>query len=133
MKVELVEKGKLSPEQSEYMAERLNDPDHRGDKGPPDVWDVYEHNLYAIVSLEKRLPVGIIEVTLNYPPRPGWWIDSQFRKKGYGKAAMDKLAKLLVDAGVPEIGEIAYRGQCQVGSKKLGKYLEERFTFYRRG
>lgn len=115
MNVELVEKSKLSQEQLTYITKRLRDSAHSGDKGPPEVWGTYKNNLYAVICSEKQLPVGLVEVTLNTPPNPAWWIDSKFRKKGYGQAAVDNLAKLLAGSSeVSEIGKIEYRGQLYV-------------------
>jgi len=118
----LIKKQELPQAWLQLIADRLNDPVHHGDKGPIDVWHTYQNDLLAVISVKDNLPVGIVEVSKNFPPGPSWWIDKQFREKGYAKATIDELAELLVDSGVTEVGGILYQGQFQVASKKPGEH-----------
>ena len=97
-----------------------------------DNWHYFESNIYAAISLEENVPIGLVEVTLGCPsrPSPGWWLDNDYReKRGYAKGMMDSLAVLLVEAGAKDIAGVRYDGPCYQRSEALGKYLKGKVQY----
>jgi Acetyltransferase (GNAT) family len=101
MHLSIFDKGKLTAAQADYLASRLLAPEHKLDHGPPSIWHIYDPStLYAFTLLELGLPIAIAEASGPvHAANPGWWIDSQFRGKGYGNELVDLLADRLKTKG----------------------------------
>lgn len=126
-----VEKGALTPSQLDYLQKRLNDPLHIHDCGPPKVWNVYTHGLFAFIEKASGLPIAIAESSGIDWVVPGWWVDSAFRHKGYGKELVDLLAEHLKSIGVKRIGRIriqTHQGEYDMWSEKLVTRLRGHFS-----
>ena len=63
MCLRIVPKADLTEEQLRYIGERVSAPEHVDDAGPPTVWNIYQHGLYAVIDGDSNTPVGIIEVS----------------------------------------------------------------------
>ena len=76
---------------------------------------------------ETYIPIGIL---YRGPSSSGvdaaWWVDSQFRRQGYGYEAVDLLGDLLKKEGVCKIGNIPIRGNFSDASAKLAARLRSR-------
>ena len=126
----MIEKSALSPVQSALVQERLSLAEHVNDLGPPQVWATYASGLFALFEATSCRLVALVEVSGLDNVQPGWWIDSAFRKQGYGKKVIDVLAKYLKERGVTRIGPIAittYQQQYDKQSSKLAKRLRSYF------
>jgi RimJ/RimL family protein N-acetyltransferase len=108
----IVPKSQLSAAQAEHLRHRLGAPIHAEDFGPPRVWDCYAIGLYAVIDLSTGTPIGIVEASgANTAINPGWWLDQDFRGKGYGSALVDALADYVKARGVTGVvGKITIRG-----------------------
>lgn len=118
MDLVIVRKQDLTQDQLDYIDERLALPAHAKDLGPPAVWKMWVNGMYAAVCPESNIPIGIIEAS-GLPPSPGWWIDSEYRRQGYGYRLVDALAAYLKLQGVTTIGHIKVDGDYQAYSEKL--------------
>jgi len=125
--IKLIEKSKLSDDQLFAINQRLKDPVHKYDAGPPEVWNRYQNYMFAVVRKDDDAIIGLVEASGRPVACPGWWIDSEYRNQGYGYQVMDTLAEYLVRDGVKKIGPIPMQGNSQEHSKKLVKRLRESF------
>lgn len=126
----LVKKADLTPVQLEHLRNRLADPMHVNDGGPPNVWNGYTHGVFAFVECNSGLPIAIAEASGLDWVAPGWWVDYAFRQKGYGKELVDLLADYLKSIGVKRIGKIriqTYRGEFDIWSEKLADRMRAHF------
>lgn len=114
MRLSLVKKADLTAEQSAYLQERLDLDIHRHDGGPSQVWNRYVYGLFAFLEKESNRPVAIVECSAADEVRPGWWIDSDYRGKGYGAEVVDLLAQHLMGIGVKSVGPIPIQTQLGV-------------------
>lgn len=131
VRLKLVEKAALTPNQLEHIEKRLADPLHANDCGPPKVWNTYTYGLFAFVEESTDLPIAIAEASGLDWVAPGWWVDSAFRSKGYGNELVDLLAEYLKSIGVKRIGKIriqTYKGECDIWSEKLARRLHKHFV-----
>ena len=131
MRLVIVPKKELSDEQRRYLEERLAAPEHRNDKGPPQVWNKYQDFLYAFVHKELTLPIAIAEASGRPLASPGWWVDSKFRGRGYGNEVVDLLAEFLKTDGVTDIGAIQIESYCNEydeQSTRLARRIRSRFA-----
>ena len=63
-------------------------------------WNVYSQWLYAVMEVSTGTIIGLVEASgPKNGVNPGWWIDSSYRGKGYGKALVCALATYLKDQG----------------------------------
>ncbi|MCF6254989.1 MAG: GNAT family N-acetyltransferase [Gammaproteobacteria bacterium] len=126
----MIEKSVLSPAQSKLIQERLSLSEHRNDLGPPQVWAAYESGLFALFEETSGRLVALVEASGLNDVQPGWWIDSAFRGRGYGKKVIDILAQHLKARGVTRIGPIAittHQQQYDKQSSKLAQRLRSYF------
>ena len=123
MSLSIVAKQALTADQRDYLADRIAAPEHQNDRGPCQVWKSYQRGLYAIVDNDLNKPVGIL-----YAAGPkdevdaGWWIDSKFRRHGYGQHAIRLFAGLLRKQGFTKVGKIridTFLGEYDEASRKL--------------
>lgn len=136
MRLQIVPKNALSPEQLRYLDARLAAPEHDGDGGPPRVWNKYTSSLYAFVHEAFNFPIAIAEASGRPIATPGWWIDSEFRGQGYGNELVDLLAGYLAADGVTGIGPIIIdtrRCEYDEQSTKLARRFRARFDEARAG
>ena len=127
MCLRIVPKADLTEEQLRYIEERVSAPEHVDDAGPPTVWNIYPHGLYAVIDGDSNTPVGIIEAL--GPPEsvvPGWWLDSRVRGKGLGIKMVDVLAEYLKKLGFTGVGDIRIQTRNQVYDK-ASSALKKRF------
>ena len=106
MSVYIIPKSELSGEQLKHISDRISAPEHKDDKGPCKFWH-YQYGLYAVMERASNDPIGIVEQSapLN-AVAPGWWIDSKFRRKGYGYKMIDCLVDYLIKQGATGVGNI---------------------------
>lgn len=126
----MIEKAALSSAQSKLIQERLSLPEHRNDLGPPQVWATYVSGLFALFEETSGRLVALVEASGLNDVKPGWWIDSAFRGRGYGKKVIDILAQHLKARGVTRIGPMAittYQQQYDKQSSKLAQRLRSYF------
>lgn len=121
--VRIIKKGELTDDQRIYLDERLNDPQHKNDCGPPQVWNVYTSGLYAAIDDETGKPFEIIEASGNKAKMaPGWWVDYLYRETGLASAMIDALAQYLKREGVTGVGYImiqTYQSRYDSASEAL--------------
>ncbi|MFZ5555483.1 MAG: GNAT family N-acetyltransferase [Pseudomonadota bacterium] len=126
----MVEKAALSPAQSQLVHDRLSLPAHRDDLGPPQVWGTYMSGLLAFFEATSGQLVALVEASGRNDVRPGWWVDSAFRGRGYGNKVIDLLAQHLKARGVTRIGSMAittHQQQYDQQSSKLAQRLRSHF------
>ena len=125
-----VEKNALSEAQLSLVSARLGLPEHHDDLGLPQVWNTYQLGLFAFFEVESGNLVALAEASGIDNVQPGWWVDSSFRGKGYGKKVVDILAKYLKAQGVKRIGSIpiiTHQQKYDGASKKLAQRLCSHF------
>lgn len=126
----MIEKAALSPAQLQLVQERLTLPEHQYDLGPPKVWACYVSGLFAFFEKTSGQLVAIVEASGLNDVCPGWWVDSVFRGRGYGRQVVDLLAQHLKVRGVTRIGSIAIttnQQQYDLQSSKLAQRLRRHF------
>lgn len=131
MRLVIVPKNELSDEQRRYLDARLAAPEHRHDRGPPQVWSRYERFLYAFIDKELDLPIAIAQAPGRPIASPAWWVDSKFRGQGYGNEVVDLLAEFLKTDGVTDIGAIQIESYCNEydeQSIRLARRIRSRFA-----
>jgi RimJ/RimL family protein N-acetyltransferase len=131
MRLVIVPKSELSDEQRRYLDERLAAPEHRNDRGPPQVWNKYDAFLYAFIHNELNQPIAIAEASGRPLASPSWWVDSKFRGQGYGNEVVDLLAEFLKTDGVTDIGAIMIESYCNEydeQSVRLARRIRSRFA-----
>ena len=105
-------------------------PEHANDSGPCRVWNTYQFALYAFIQRDTGLPIAISEASGRPVAVPGWWIDSKFRRMGYGNELVDLLARKLKADGVTGIGRIpidTYNGNYNEQSTRLATRIRAHF------
>ncbi len=131
MCLSIVAKSELSVAQAVFIEERLLAPEHVDDKGPPMVWRNYTQGLYAVVLTQSLQPIGLIELSGSKEwASPGWWLDKDFRGKGYGTILVDTLAAYLTSEGYTGAGRITIQTHDHVydlPSTKLAKRFQRHF------
>lgn len=106
--------------------------EHENDSGPIKNWffKASEDHLLVIV-IEEETQIGIIYHGGTIEAKDvGWWIASQYRRRGFGSQAIDLLAEFLKMQGVIGIGKITidtYEGMYNEASRKLVIRLKEFF------
>ena len=92
---------------------------------------IYTKGLYAAIDCENHKIVGLIEASgPKDAVNPGWWIDSKHRNKGYGKAIVIELAKVLKNLGYDGVADICiqtYKNEYDQASKKLKEIFIHEF------
>ena len=127
MCLRIVPKADLTEEQLRYIEERVFAPEHVDDAGPPTVWNIYQHGLYAVIDGDSSTPVGIIEASgAPESVAPGWWLDSRVRGKDHGNKMVDVLADYLKKLGFTGVGNIPIQTRNQVYDK-ASSALAKRF------
>ena len=131
MCLSIVAKRELSGAQASFVEERLSAPEHADDNGPPKVWRNYQQGLYAVVCTKSQQAIGLIEASGSKDRvSPGWWIDKDFRGKGYGTMLVDTLAAYLISEGFTGAGRISIQTHGQaydIASKKLAERFQRHF------
>lgn len=96
------------------------------------LWDsLIGMNLYVIFDEDEGDPVGLIGWTGPVDEAtPSWWVHPNYRKKGYGKRAVEKLAEEMHRKGVKQIGDIVVHTKTvreYLASGKLARRLKRHF------
>jgi len=127
----IIAKSELSDTQARLIEGRLSAPEHAYDNGPPKVWHTYQQGLYAVVHTKSNRPVGLVEAS---GPKdcisPGWWLDNDFRSKGYGTKLIDTLATYLKSEGYTGAGRIIIQTHdhtYDIASQKLAERFQRHF------
>ncbi len=132
MKIEIVNKTDLTQPQLDYINERISNKSHKNDIGPCTCWNTYASGLYAAIDKENGFIVALIEASgPDCAVNPGWWVDSKYRNKGYGKAVVVELANFLKKRGYNGVGDIriqTYQGEYDQFSSKLKDTFIHKFT-----
>jgi len=126
----MIEKAELSPERLQLVQERLSLPEHQHDLGPPKVWACYASGLFAFFEETSGQLIALVEASGLDDVRPGWWVDSAFRGRGFGGQVVDLLAQYLKSRGVTHVGKIAIttnQQQYDQQSIKLAQRLRRHF------
>ncbi len=127
--ISLVPKLELGPELLGALTARIFASEHETDTGPRTVWHHpgYQDKFYAILLTEPRVAIGTIYVAgTSDHTDVAWWIDSLYRGKGYGRAAVEVLAAMLKVQGVRRIGPLPIMGDYEA-SRRLAKQLKSHF------
>lgn len=89
----------LDQRQILHLSKRVAASDHANDNGPLKAWGqaAAEPMLYAIsLATTIPMPIGILYANfLEQFLEVGWWIDVEWRLKGFGKPAVAEFAALL--------------------------------------
>lgn len=104
MSLAMLAKDALSPAQLATVAERLALPVHAHDEGASRAWPGYASGLYAFFEQDDGRLIGLCEHGEGPSVRPSWWIDHEFRGRGYGRQLVELLAVHLRARGVTRIG-----------------------------
>jgi len=86
--------------------------------------------LFAFFEATSGQLVALVEASGINDVRPGWWVDSTFRGRGYGNKVIDLLAQHLKARGVTRIGPMAittHQQQYDQQSSKLAQRLRSHF------
>jgi RimJ/RimL family protein N-acetyltransferase len=133
MRLVIMRRDMLSTKQTRDLESRLANPENQHDKGPPTVWDIYSHSskqFFAFVLKDTRQAIGIVHVSISPNADAGWWIDSQFRGKGYGNELVDLLANRLKEIGYTSAEGITidtFAGQYHNRSQRLRERFQAHF------
>lgn len=130
--LKIIPKHELTDAQLGFISKRIADPEHVNDCGPCRVWDIYAHDLYAVIEDETQNIIGLIEASgPKNSVAPGWWIDYLYRGNGYGKALVFTLADYLKQQGYTGVGYISIQGHLEKydkASRRVRDYFIERFN-----
>lgn len=130
MPLTMIEKSALTPAQQRLVETRLDLPEHEHDMGPPKVWKDFHSGMLAYFQGTSGRLVALVEASGDDYVQPGWWIDTDFRSKGYGNQVIDMLADHLKSRGVKHIGPMAittFQGQHDAASSRLAQRLRKHF------
>lgn len=130
MPLDIITKQELTEHQAQHLVERLSAPEHANDSGPCRVWNTYQSGLYAFIHKDTGLPIAISEASGRPIAVPGWWIDSNFRNKGFGNELVDLLAARLKAEGVTGVGRIpidTHNGEYHEQSMRLARRMRAHF------
>lgn len=126
MSLTMYSKDDLSPAQLAEVAARLARPEHAHDEGPSRAWHHYKSGLYAFFEQDGGRLIALVEYGTGTSVRPSWWIDREFRGRGYGNQVMELLARHLLANGVTHIGWVliaSHNQQYDAQSTKLARRL----------
>jgi len=129
LRLAIVSKGDLTARQSDYVRARMCLPQHADDEGPRHVWDnpSCEHLLLGVLMGSTAIG-AVYHGGPPYARDVAWWLDSEYRGRGLGRAMVDALALRLKSAGVTGIGEISIQGRYGQQSSALVRRLKRHFT-----
>lgn len=131
MRLAIILKSELSEEQAQYLDSRLTAPEHKDDRGPPAGWHTHQSGLYAFIHRQSNRPIAIASASGPvYAVVPAWWVDSKFRRQGYGNELVDLLAAYLRKEGYTGVGKIVidtYGGKYLDASTKLAQRFKAHF------
>ncbi len=132
----IVAKSELSGAQASSIEQRLSAPEHVYDNGPPRVWRTYQQGLYAVVDAKSKQPIGLVEASGSKECiSPSWWLDKDFRGKGYGTMLVDTLAAYLKSEGYTGAGRIeiqTHDNAYDSASRKLAERFQRQFNLLTR-
>lgn len=132
MNIEIIDKSDLDQDQLDHIEERISDKCHENDIGPCNCWNTYANGLYAAIDRATNAIVALIEASGPVDAiNPGWWVDSEYRGQGYGRAIVVELARFLKSRGYTGVGNIriqTYRQQYDEASSKLKDIFINEFT-----
>jgi RimJ/RimL family protein N-acetyltransferase len=127
----MVDKPDLSPAQLALIEARLSLPVHEHDEGPSRAWRTYDPTtLYAYFEQSSGELVALVDANGQDDVKPGWWVDSAFRGRGFGAEVVDLLAAKLKARGVTRIGWIliaTHKQEYDAQSGKLVRRLRRHF------
>jgi RimJ/RimL family protein N-acetyltransferase len=126
MSLVMYRKDDLSPAQLAEIAARLALPIHAHDEGPSRAWATYKSGLHAFFDDSIGRLIALVEYGEGTSVRPGWWIDHEFRGRGYGRQVVELLAKHLRANGVTHIGRVliaSHQQQYDVQSTRMVQRL----------
>jgi len=131
MRVTIIPKTQLSPQQLRDAELRIFAPEHASDVGPRNFWKrVDRHYHLALFDSESEEFVGTVHCVITPPVAQDftWWIDSRMRKKGYWRALADGLAAYLKRRHeITSVGFIIFGNQHHHASQKIAQRLREHF------
>ena len=131
MRVTIIPKMQLSPQQLRDAELRIFAPEHACDVGPRNFWKKADrHQHFAVFDGESEDFVGTVHCVITPPVVQDftWWIDSRMRKKGYWRALADSLAVYLKRMHqITAVGFIIFGNQHHHASQKIAQRLREHF------
>jgi RimJ/RimL family protein N-acetyltransferase len=120
----IVDKPDLTPAQAAAIEARLSLPIHQDDEGPSRAWRTYDPTtLYAYFEQSSGALVALVDAGGQDDVKPGWWVDSAFRGRGFGAEVVDLLAAKLKARGVTRIGWILIATHNQEYDAQSGKLV----------
>jgi len=111
MSVRIVPKTLVGDNELAIVSQRIAAPEHAYDNGACKSWsnpNVVNY-LYVVFAgaVDAQVPIGVLYADGPlHRTVPSWWLDSQYRGKGFGSQAMDAFAEVLKAHGVTGIGAI---------------------------
>lgn len=132
MRLLIVPKTQLSPDQLREATLRIFAPEHVCDVGPRPLWNRQDHDArhLALFDVESQSFVGTVHCAITPPVVQDftWWIDSRMRGKGYWRALADDLAAYLKRRhGIEKVGFIVFGSHHRVASQKIAQRLRDHF------
>ena len=128
-RISLILKVELTASLLSALTARIFASEHEADTGPRSVWHLpgYQDKFYAILLEEPRVAIGTIYVAgTNDRADVAWWIDSMYRRMGYGRETIEVLASMLIAKGVTRIGPLLVIGDYEA-SRRLAQQLRSHF------
>lgn len=130
MRLRIIPKTELSPEQLRQATLRIFAPEHNCDVGPRMSWNRLEHYKHHLTLFDAESDefVGTVDMVLHPPVAQdfSWWLDSRMRKKGYGRALANDLAAYLKKRyRIEKMGFIIFGKEHLDASRKIAQRLAQ--------
>ena len=131
MRLRIIPKTQLSPDQLRQATLRIFAPEHSSDVGPRLYWNrrEFDNRHLALFDAESEEFIGTVYCVLlrRVAQDFTWWFDSRMRKKGYWRAFADDLAAYLnTKHGIEKIGVIVFGKLHLEASRAIAQRLTER-------
>ena len=132
MRLSIIPKAQLSPDQLRQATLRIFAPEHASDVGPRYFWNRPEHDRHHHILFDRESEefVGTVYCVLMPPVAQDftWWLDSRMRKKGYWRALADDFAAYLKKRhGIQKVGFIVIGRSYPAASHKIAERLRSHF------
>ena len=103
LRLAVVPKSDLTTRQSDFLRARMCLPQHADDEGPRHVWDHLSCNSMLLGVLAGSTAIGAIyRGGPAYACDVAWWLDSKYRGRGLGRAAVFSVGVVSGAGGVGE-------------------------------
>ncbi len=135
MAVRIVPKARVDNIVLAIISQRIAAPEHANDSGACKSWSNsnlinYFYVVFAGVA-NAQVPIGVLYADGPLDRTvPSWWLDSQYRGKGFGSQAIDAFAEELRARGVTGLGAIpidTFAGKYHEQSCALARRIRHHF------